>query len=764
MTNNRNINNSRGLSGADLEQGIGRWVCDGLVHLGASPGTLALSVDELIFVPTVAAAAHAEIAADNQRAWNLLEVQSDYISMTKATITITLRQSRSDRNCSGITKLIFKMGKLPDIVRFRKELLLRLRRLAQQGEPAGGAVCTGMGSMEKVSPVARISKTSPTNSGLYSEDAGDCDVARKILAMTGSLRGSELIQRDAPGPSVAATSTAESKSALHCYEQTAAKERVDASHMPREVVAKAPTNWSKNPVGHQKTKGLQNCTSNANDITDNAKVHGNVQDRRQDRRRSSFCKMSPGAYFRAPGERTVRTPRLSFSLVGSHSDGSSTVRGSCSFDEYESQRSLSFNRASSQQWKSPHGSVKALVTARLVEDIPESSSNSPAIPCAVEVDDEAIDKLPKWVFYGVPIVCLLVLFAGVATMLTVVISKANGSGSGGTGPIPTEADRIFLLEELTAPLSLDANAIGDPNSAAFKALEWISIRDELHLDPSEELQRAKIVQRYILALLYFHSSERNLSWKNCNPPETGEDQACVYELLESYSVEGVYFEQHMAEPSFRWMSNANECLWAGIVCEDGLHVSSIHLGDNGLIGSVPIVELMHLSQLQVLDLQQNLLTGSLPMDFGMAASTHAMLSLETFRLDRNRLTGSIEGLCDLSNQTIKTISLSDNRLSGSLPGCLGDLSQLQEFSVQHNRFTGTLPDELNQWTSLERLHVAYNFLEGSVPPDICEMEFLVELSTDCLDASSAIFVECSCCTRCCDPIQEYCELQDMPGV
>ena len=182
-------------------------------------------------------------------------------------------------------------------------------------------------------------------------------------------------------------------------------------------------------------------------------------------------------------------------------------------------------------------------------------------------------------------------------------------------------------------------------------------------------------------------------------------------------------------------------------------------GDYNLKGLIPM-EVVHLSHLRVLDLQRNLLSGPLPKEFGVPSPTGSMLQLEALRLDSCRLTGSIpEEWCGLSNQRLKAINLSSNSLSGSLPTCLGNLSHLQDFSVLHNQITGTLPTELNQWTDLQRLHTAYNLLEGSVPPDICQKESLLELSTDCLDRNSDIFVECSCCTRCCDPVQEYCELQ-----
>lgn len=67
-------------------------------------------------------------------------------------------------------------------------------------------------------------------------------------------------------------------------------------------------------------------------------------------------------------------------------------------------------------------------------------------------------------------------------------------------------------------------------------------------------------------------------WVYCDPPETGESNACVHPITESYGVEGVYCDQHEREPTFRWLSNVDECKWGGVRCENGRLTSHLRLG------------------------------------------------------------------------------------------------------------------------------------------------------------------------------------------
>ena len=118
------------------------------------------------------------------------------------------------------------------------------------------------------------------------------------------------------------------------------------------------------------------------------------------------------------------------------------------------------------------------------------------------------------------------------------------------------------------------------------ALKWIIDEDELKMDANDK----NLVQRYVLALLYFSTSGNN--W----------------------------------DSSFNWLSEYSECEWwdefhssktnNGITCAEGGKVEIINLRSNGLLGTIPSEIVLLGFDLKELLLNENSLSGTLPTEIG----------------------------------------------------------------------------------------------------------------------------------------------------
>ncbi|RZR95770.1 hypothetical protein BHM03_00024678 [Ensete ventricosum] len=121
------------------------------------------------------------------------------------------------------------------------------------------------------------------------------------------------------------------------------------------------------------------------------------------------------------------------------------------------------------------------------------------------------------------------------------------------------------------------------------------------------------------------------------------------------------------------------------------------------------MELGRMSNLQLLDLSRNGLTGRIPYQIGNC------MKLQLLKLNNNNLSGSIPleigNLVSLQDE----LDLSHNSLTGEIPSQLGKLSMLQYLNLSHNGFTGGLPSSLRDMVSLSIIDVSHNDLEGPVP-------------------------------------------------
>ena len=133
------------------------------------------------------------------------------------------------------------------------------------------------------------------------------------------------------------------------------------------------------------------------------------------------------------------------------------------------------------------------------------------------------------------------------------------------------------------------------------------------------------------------------------------------------------------------------------------------------------IELASLSELSILSLWGNQLTGTIPSELGNLQKLRALF------LDGNQLTGEIPQ--ELGNlPTLNELWLSDNRLVGEIPTALGDLKSLTRLFLDNNQLSGPIPAELGQLSNLVVLNLSQNQLDGEIPAELGNSSSLEELN------------------------------------
>ncbi|XP_002529343.2 probable inactive receptor kinase At2g26730 [Ricinus communis] len=160
----------------------------------------------------------------------------------------------------------------------------------------------------------------------------------------------------------------------------------------------------------------------------------------------------------------------------------------------------------------------------------------------------------------------------------------------------------------------------------------------------------------------------------------------------------------------QWNQSDSACNWVGIVCDANLSsVYELRLPGVDLVGPIPSNTLGQLSQLRVLSLRSNRLSGQIPSDFSN------LTLLRSLYLQNNEFSGefppSLVGLTRLAR-----LDLSSNNFTGSIPFGVNNLTHLTRLYLQNNNFSGTLPS-INL-SSLNDFDVSNNSLNGSIPSDL----------------------------------------------
>ena len=136
----------------------------------------------------------------------------------------------------------------------------------------------------------------------------------------------------------------------------------------------------------------------------------------------------------------------------------------------------------------------------------------------------------------------------------------------------------------------------------------------------------------------------------------------------------------------------------------------LSLSSNNFHGNIPR-SLCNASYIQVLDLSNNSLSGTIPQCFNTMSETLGVLNLR-----RNHLAGPIPDIF-LSNCVLQTLSLNGNLLEGKLPESLANCPNLEVLDIGNNHFEDVFPCYLRNISSLRVIVLRSNKFFGPIGCD-----------------------------------------------
>ncbi|CAN0920184.1 Receptor-like protein EIX2 [Linum grandiflorum] len=120
-------------------------------------------------------------------------------------------------------------------------------------------------------------------------------------------------------------------------------------------------------------------------------------------------------------------------------------------------------------------------------------------------------------------------------------------------------------------------------------------------------------------------------------------------------------------------------------------------------------------------LHENLFSGPIPQDIGTL-----MPRLRNLHLSDNSLNGTIpSSICKMAD--LQVVSLRNNHLSGELPDCWEQLSSLWVVDVSNNNLSGKIPSSMGLMRTLGMLLLSENNLDGEIPSSLQNLSALTSI-------------------------------------
>jgi Leucine rich repeat len=328
------------------------------------------------------------------------------------------------------------------------------------------------------------------------------------------------------------------------------------------------------------------------------------------------------------------------------------------------------------------------------------------------------------------IACTVVLVF-VITLSASLGGKRGESSSKSTGPrmpkpevkakvqLTNKEELGTFLAALYNQQSISMQSLQTEGTPQALALRWLTGREEYTTYTSH-----KRTQRFSLATFYYATFARAHEFKP--------DQVDWINQL-------------------GWLTDDDECTWAGIVCDTTGYVVGIKLPSNQLSGSLPIELgfLPHIGELdfttnfifmadeshqlwkyminlQVLLLEDNFIVS----DNGLPETFASLTKITKMQLSYNLLQGELSEEVFANMQSLQHLEIESNYLSGDIPAVLGTLPNLVYVYARRNLMSISLDGMLvaDTYPSLFSLWLDNNEVGGTIPTTIGLFTGLASLS------------------------------------
>ncbi|KAJ1285940.1 hypothetical protein BS78_03G315600 [Paspalum vaginatum] len=144
------------------------------------------------------------------------------------------------------------------------------------------------------------------------------------------------------------------------------------------------------------------------------------------------------------------------------------------------------------------------------------------------------------------------------------------------------------------------------------------------------------------------------------------------------------------------------------------HESARALNSNNFTGGIPPT-LGQLSNLFLLDLTANQLSGEIPVSTSSTPGLDQLVGTKHFHFGDNQLTGPISESLFNANMTLIHVYFQNNKFTDPIPESLGLVQTLQIILLDENQFSGSVPKNVGYLRNLTGLNLASNLLSGTVP-------------------------------------------------
>ncbi|XP_019082673.1 PREDICTED: LRR receptor-like serine/threonine-protein kinase GSO1 [Camelina sativa] len=203
-------------------------------------------------------------------------------------------------------------------------------------------------------------------------------------------------------------------------------------------------------------------------------------------------------------------------------------------------------------------------------------------------------------------------------------------------------------------------------------------------------------------------------------------------------------------------------------------INILLLRGNHLSGQIPY-QLCGLSSIQLLDLSNNKLNGSIPLCLSYTSSGFGIedtfedyfydydseaFSAATFLIDFKSMIVKDQFMKEYETD-IQTkiefatkhrydaymgrnlkllfgLDLSENELSGEIPLELGGLLKVQALNLSHNKLSGVIPESFSALKNVESLDLSFNSLQGRIPPQLTDLSSLAVFNVSYNNLSGVI--------------------------